>query len=98
MSQPTVKPAEPKTENPKQFAAFVGLDWADQKHDLCLLACPAVLAWSMIHELWRFSRYTSAAYGHKPGHFAEVGVLPQAALLDKPAVAPGATPTDSPCW
>ncbi len=38
MSQPTVKPAEPKTENPKQFAAFVGLDWADQKHDLSLSA------------------------------------------------------------
>lgn len=36
MSQPTVKPSEPKAETPKQFAAFVGLDWADQKHDLCL--------------------------------------------------------------
>ena len=36
MSQPTVKPSESKAETPKQFAAFVGLDWADQKHDLCL--------------------------------------------------------------
>ena len=36
MSEPTVKPSEPKAETPKQFAAFVGLDWADQKHDLCL--------------------------------------------------------------
>ena len=29
MSQPTV-------ENTTPFAAFIGLDWADQKHDLCL--------------------------------------------------------------
>lgn len=36
MPQPTLKPSEPKTQNPKRFAAFIGLDWADQKHDLCL--------------------------------------------------------------
>jgi len=36
MPQPTLKPSEPKTQDPKRFAAFIGLDWADQKHDLCL--------------------------------------------------------------
>ncbi len=36
MTQPKMEPPEPKTGNRTQFAAFVGLDWADQKHDLCL--------------------------------------------------------------
>lgn len=36
MTQPKMESSEPKTENLTQFAAFVGLDWADQKHDLCL--------------------------------------------------------------
>ena len=35
MAQPTVEKME-KIDDTTQFAAFIGLDWADQKHDLCL--------------------------------------------------------------
>ena len=35
MAQPIVGKME-KMEDATQFAAFIGLDWADQKHDLCL--------------------------------------------------------------
>lgn len=35
MTQPTVGKME-KMEDTTRFAAFIGLDWADQKHDLCL--------------------------------------------------------------
>ncbi len=29
---------QPRTSHPDDFAAFVGLDWADAKHDICLQA------------------------------------------------------------
>ena len=41
------------TSQPDDFAAFVGLDWADAKHDVCLQAADTVTSRVDLGELTR---------------------------------------------